>query len=507
MHAKDDPVFMEAYGRAMEEITQRDYLYHILDDPEIPEKVAILQQEFGDYAWDPQILKHNRHIMRLALFPDRCLNVFLEKHEDNQIHLSIENYGKFPVEILGLQKKEAKVFGRPSEKTIIWPKTRETVIIPLEAEYQRLFVSKKNKRTVFDPAKDIPKVSLLWKTLGTTPVEEADITLWQNRQQLFADNDLFRKKPNYQEFEFLEVNEEDKIIRLKPGKWTLRKELIIPEGYLFTAGPGCTLEMFSYHAKIISFSALRFEGSPQEPVQIQSSTRKGQGILVLETADTSILKHCSFSYLSNPNSPTWAITGAVNFYQAPVKLSHCIFANNQSEDALNIIRTNFTMEEVLFSDIYSDAFDGDFVTGNIKNCTFSQLGNDAIDVSGSEIFVSNVDIMDAGDKGLSAGEASQLNAKNISIVNCEIAVASKDRSELIATNLILRNNRLGFTAFQKKPEFGPSLITVLETQLSNNEVNYLIEENSSLNLNGQTVETTTGVIDRLYGTEFGKSSK
>ena len=52
----------------------------------------------------------------------------------------------------------------------------------------------------------------------------------------------------------------------------------------------------------------------------------------------------------------------------------------------------------------SDAFDGDFVEGIVKDSNFINLGNDAIDVSGSDIKITNVTINKAGDKGLSAGD-------------------------------------------------------------------------------------------------------
>jgi hypothetical protein len=43
--------------------------------------------------------------------------------------------------------------------------------------------------------------------------------------------------------------------------------------------------------------------------------------------------------------------------------------------------------------------------------------------------------------------------------------------------------------------------------LENNELDYLIERNSSLKLNGKFVPVSDGVKERMYGAEFGKSSK
>ena len=86
--------------------------------------------------------------------------------------------------------------------------------------------------------------------------------------------------------------------------------------------------------------------------------------------------------MDRPKSKSWGLTGSVNFYESPVDIYDCIFSNNFCEDGLNIVRTNFSIFNTSFFNIFSDAFDGDFVSGIIKNCEFKLIGNDAIDISG-----------------------------------------------------------------------------------------------------------------------------
>ena len=227
---------------------------------------------------------------------------------------------------------------------------------------------------------------------------------------------------------------------------------------------------------------------------------------MLNCKDTSRLAYCRFAGLSNPSTYGWSVSGAVNFYEAPVNIAHCVFTGNRCEDGLNVIRCHVEMDDVVFSHTQSDAFDGDFVKGVIKNCQFNDLGNDAIDVSGSELSVENVVIEKAGDKGLSAGENSHLKATRILIKNSEIALAAKDNSTLEISDSKLINNALAFTAFQKKPEFGPAEMLASSVDLNGNKVDFLIENRSSLKLNGRQVETVSLVKEKMYGVEFGKSS-
>lgn len=164
------------------------------------------------------------------------------------------------------------------------------------------------------------------------------------------------------------------------------------------------------------------------------------------------------------------------------------------------------MNQVAISNTQSDAFDGDFVNGSILNCQFNNLGNDAIDVSGSDLLIRDVAITNAGDKGLSAGENSKMKINGVEISDSAIAVAGKDLSIVNAKNLKISNTQLGFTAFQKKPEFGPSEINVNGISMSDIETNYLIESSSSLFIDNKKIETTQNVKDRMYGVEFGRSS-
>jgi len=174
---------------------------------------------------------------------------------------------------------------------------------------------------------------------------------------------------------------------------------------------------------------------------------------------------------------------------------------------LNIISTTFEMDNVIFARNYSDAFDGDFVTGKITNSFFDHPGNDAIDVSGSNIHIENIKISNAGDKGVSAGEDSKITAKELIITNSEIGIASKDKSKVIVNKCLISNNNLGFTAYQKKYEYGPGMIIADSVEIINSSTDYLIEKNSSLKLNGKVVEVVNRVLDRMYGSEFGKKSQ
>ena len=175
---------------------------------------------------------------------------------------------------------------------------------------------------------------------------------------------------------------------------------------------------------------------------------------------------------------------------------------------MNIIKSHFTIDSTKFINTFSDSFDGDFVEGSITNSTFNTSGNDGIDISGSTIDIANISIINPSDKGLSAGEGSIINGQNVTITGGEIGVVSKDLSTINLTGISIENTRLAIACFQKKSEYGPAIIDLKDVRLSGNELAHLIEQTSELIIDNMRIkDKAEGVIDKMYGNEYGKSSK
>lgn len=502
-----DLEYLKSLGGELEKILSEEYdLQKIMNIPGLKERLLQLKKAYSYYNFDDQVVRINRANIRNALFPSHCMNIFFEQLEGTRLEVIVEHFGRFPTQIFSLKDKDNRSFAKPEKETIIMPGERRKVTFVLDQNFKKLFVSKKMKRAEFDAKKDLDKVKVMYSSVGTSRIQSEIIRPWKAREEAFKRTHAYSKKPNFKDFEFIEVDEENKVISCKSGVWRLKEELRIPAGYTFKMVGGTKLNISNFQAQVVSRSPVLFIGTAENPVEFVSETGSGSGLFVLEAGDTSYLDHCVFRNLRFPTSTGWSVSGGVNFYNSPVKISNTTISQSRSEDALNIIRSYFEMDNVIFTDTRSDAFDGDFVEGVIRNSTFIDLGNDGIDVSGSNIEVENVKIIRAGDKGLSGGEDSQMRVKNIEIQDSEVAVAGKDKSEMILQKVILRNNKLGFTAFQKKSEFGPSNMVANEVTMDSNLENFLIEVGSSLKLNGAFVKTQTGVKERMYGAEFGKAS-
>jgi hypothetical protein len=499
----DEQFYLE-YVRALRRISAEKFLDDFFADiqKEMDTKLSILHKSNPWYNFENKtVLYENQEYIRKLLNPERSLQIYFHAIDSvtHEAVITVHNIHVLSSELLALTHSSGLRLV-PTERTAIPGYFASDPIRYVEVR----FALPKNS----DTSQLSSQVwTLEYRIQGTDQLRSEKVYPWSAINEMVLANDFMRRPPNVERFDWLRTGEEDKTITVLPGKHSLSEPLILPAGYTVRAGEGAELDLIK-SAMILSYSPLYWSGSERNPIRIISSDSTGQGLTVLASGQPSTLLWVMFDNLSNPVQGKWSLTGAVTFYESPVTMSHCRFANNRSEDCLNTVRTEFKIEHTAFVQTQADAFDADFCIGGFENVTFLQCGNDAIDISGSTVNVANVMIDSTGDKGLSAGENSQMIVRNVTIQNAELAVASKDRSDTEIQELVIRNCRVGFTAYQKKPEFGPGHIRVTGMQLTNSQQPYLIEEGSSLTIDGKVIPPGGKQIkDLLYGVKYGKASK
>ncbi len=284
---------------------------------------------------------------------------------------------------------------------------------------------------------------------------------------------------------------------IKKDSLLIDRPLLIPEGYhvVFHAG---TVMNFVNCAMFISCSPISMNGTIDAPIVITSSDSSANGFTVLQAGEKSFINNTRFENLNTLNYKGWTLTGAVTFYESDVDIVHTEILNNHCEDALNIVRSSFVVDQCHFTHVYADAFDSDFSQGQVINTDFIQIGNDAIDFSGSQILIRQVNISQANDKGVSGGENSQLTLEDVTITNCNIGIASKDLSmvEVINSNIIHCN--YGLVLLQKKPEYGPAGMMLKNTKISDSELNMLIEIGSTVIFDGKLISGDASEVSKMF---------
>ena len=505
--------FVSSYFSSLWKFTDSEYFDELFDEigDNLENNLTLIARDFpllADHAlsFGPDLFTFSKKPFydRQKRIRNNLNNLSLHAHigkiENGKVNIELGNPETLPMIVEGLSIKDSLI--TPINMNHILPARDandyikyQSIIFQCDTTLQKMILDSLNF------------VKIVYSLPGWGQSSETEILPFIDPLSLPNNSDLIRNLPSMEKIQFVEIDSISKSIFINKGKWIVDKDIAFPGGYKVYASEGVELNLIN-NACILSYSPLFLKGSEDLKIHIFSSDTTGQGIAILNAKESSVFENVVFENLSNISKSGWILTSAINFYESNISIKDCLFLNNHSEDFLNIIRSNFTVTNSEFHNVFSDAFDADFADGSLADCKFINCGNDAIDISGSKVLINNVIMDGIGDKGLSAGEKSELIAKNVTIRNSEIAVASKDLSEISAESINISDCRIGYTVFQKKSEYGAAVIRVSGGRLINVELQYLLEENSALIVDGVSRNPDrTNVQDILYGVEYGKSSK
>ena len=465
-----DPAFAARYYHYLLRYTEPGYLQTLFMELAAPleRRQALIQEEFPGYAFDSQAITRRAGSLRRLLLPYGAhdIEALTEGTEAGQRHLALRNRHLTPLVITawgrtadGPSASLDTAFFLPSQPNP--PVAYRSLRVPAEAQY--LFYHLPGMDSLL-PVRILP--------YGPAAPRVPS-------QALFAGIQV-ETGPWY------EVR--DRQIHFRAGAHRVDRDIVIPAGYEVFFPPGTELT-FVGEAAFISRSPVYMFGEEARPVRLLAPEGQASGFTVLQAGRESVMRYVEVNGFNTLRREGWNLTGAVTFYESDVRIDHCTFTRNQCEDGLNLVRCQFELTASTLSHTFSDAFDADFCTGKVSHCHFFRTGNDAMDVSGSQVEISDCTVEYAGDKGLSVGEESTAKAWRVQVRHAVIGMAAKDLSRLQAAQIRLEDCGTGFAAYQKKPEFGPAQIEVNEWWGSRIKRLHLVERGSTLQLNGQAVET------------------
>jgi hypothetical protein len=503
-----NPAFRKYYYMYLDKFSDEAYIKQFLRDagPEIHKEETLLKEEFFYYNYNDSFLLKNASRIRKVLeknkeyliaedpskglkaikrsiryeiiaspeAPPYYVNAYLQLHKKNSgEEIKVVNNYAADVDIIGYVDSTGKtiLFVKPCKVRSINTAVH-TCNVEVPINCPRLLYTVK-------PFKDIFSVAIF---------------PWKYPEYTSPRIDLLNKSAITFPAKFTAGNK----ILIPAGTHEFDEPVVIPEGYKVEIRAGANLN-FINGAFFLSYSPVKVLGETGNEVKIFSADGSSMGFIILQPKGKSLLQHVVFDGLQSLNYKGWKLTGAVTFYESKIDLSNVQFINNHSEDALNIIRSDFSMTNCSFENIFSDAFDSDFSDGTVEFSNFRDIRNDALDFSGSVCLVRNCHVKNAKDKGISVGERSDVKADSIRIENVNIGLASKDGSQLEGKNIEIVDSRYGLLACIKKPEYPGAVITTNLLMMKDVSVPYVIERGSGLYLDKKFIAgTEEGVAEMFY---------
>ncbi len=487
----EDQTFTKKYYENLNRISDKKYLDYFFKKykKEIENNKKVLYKSFPAYNFNKEVLYDNQNRIKKIIKPFKPLIVFKQNIDKSEINLSIANHQSFPIELTGILLDKNFYNLNSSNYLINGTKINQ---VP---KYKNIKFNNFNKLNKYD------SISLIYKLKGSNKINQSKVIDFPRMNQenlILSKNNILEDLTKYK---FLEIDKESKKIFIKDGFWDITEPLIFPPNYEIIGSSGIQINL-KQNGNIISYSPLKFFGTKANPIIIKSSGGKGgNGIAIINAKKLSLLRNVNFLNIDSIKNNKMILSGSVTFYESPVEIDNCIFENGLAEDSLNIVRSNFILNNLIFNGAASDALDIDFSDGLISNVYINNSQNDGLDISGSKIKLRNIFIDKANDKALSVGENSELSIDKINIRNSFIGIANKDSSSLKINFANITNSKIDFSGFQKKFEYDGSNTEIINLNKKYDEFNYLLSKGSTLIINNKTLKPNIkneNILKSLY---------
>jgi len=486
--------FMKIYINELKRISKKEYVYELHKKNKLVEQgyynLFEEEWEYGHYPrfnWDRMYSKASTIRSYLGkLNPELSLDTHDSFLDDSNVskRIYLKNLRMIPLEIknIAVKKGQAWIDTEIISSSIIWNNELESYPLIKSNKYDYIDIKKPRNINNYN------KIKIDYKLLGNSILDSRVINEVRNNEDIFLTKDIQDLDKVANRHKYLEINHNSKSILIKSGKWNVSGDLIIPAGYTVRSQDNVEL-IFESNKIFLSLSPLIIKGTYSNSIKYTSKNDSWGGLILMNVQKESFFDSVYISNVAGIKRSGSILTGGITFYNSPATIVNSTFIKSYGEDLLNVINSKINIIDSKFKNSMYDAIDIDYGVGKIHNTIFYNIGNDAIDLSGSKVELSKIAIEKVGDKGISVGEESNIDATNINVTDATIGIASKDYSKLNLRNSRLLNIRsYGLAAYQKKSEYGGGTIRANNVIFEKNNENYYLDSVSDIIIDNKSLE-------------------
>ena len=489
-----DQIFYEKYLTKLNKIvSEENYLNNLIQENKSKYNLYyyILRRHF---PLDKIIGSQNLNVFNMqkqkiydALNPKIFLNAYYLSKENNFLNININNLQRVPIKILGL-KDEINNF----EILLDSPKFIDgykSVDQPPKDNILRIDCSLNNSN--YCNFNNLDNLKIIFQLISQ------EHTKTQKIEKVFYDKKAEHSLDyiNPKEIDFILYDKDKKIYKFKEGVWNIDRNVLFENNVKIEIPPNTEI-IFSNSSRIISYSPIYFLGNKENPIKLSGNSieNKGSGgISILNTPEESVIRNIVANNLEGliDNNGQVIFSGAITIYKSKVQIYDSYFSNNKlTDDYINIVDSIFEIKNVTVENSLFDAIDIDYSNGIIEGLQIINSGNDAIDFSVSDVSLSNVFLNKSGDKSISVGENSKINLFDVTIEKSNIGIATKDSSIINGQKIKIFNANIALASYIKKAIYDDPKLILIDSHISNSDINFLAENDNSIIFNGKNIKKT-----------------
>lgn len=256
------------------------------------------------------------------------------------------------------------------------------------------------------------------------------------------------------------------------GQYEILQDMILPRDFKLVVEAGTTLRLGEGVA-LIGFQGVDIRGTKDQPITITSLDEDRPYGSVGFLGDEASISRINYLRQSN-GSERWYkgifFSGGFSVhYHDKIFIDNSSFTGNQRDDGVNFKNVSeVIVRNSLFQNNYADQIDLDYTNAVVSDTRFintrsGDFNGDGLDVSGSNVLVSNSEFRGFSDKGLSVGERSNMLIRQSDIGGNTIGIAVKDLSNVFVSSARFESNEHDISVYMKKRIFGGGRIVLSES--------------------------------------------
>ena len=245
-------------------------------------------------------------------------------------------------------------------------------------------------------------------------------------------------------------------VRLGPGSVEIEETRVFESHQTVFIAAGTTLKM-GKDASLIFHGPVAFQGTAREPIKVKSSREPWGGIALQGPATAgSYLDHLQASGGKAPGSPTVPYPAMVNIHNTKnIAVRNCRFSQDAGADDVfhAAYIEGLSVEDTLVEDAASDAFDLEFVSGQMKRVRVHRAGDEGLDLMGSKLELVDSVFLGCAGNGISAGEETDLRVRDTLVAGSKVGALAKNASVVELSDSLLYRNEIGIRVYRRDVRF------------------------------------------------------
>ena len=258
-------------------------------------------------------------------------------------------------------------------------------------------------------------------------------------------------------------------IQLK-GSITISGLVAIPPSMPLTVAPGTQIRMES-GATVLSFSPVSMLGEENAAIRILPAEKEERWgtFAIIDASEPSDLHYVIIEGGKGASAGGKSFKGSITFSGSPGSITNVTISGAQGESALSLSQM---FVDVRDSTITGSAHGGIIIesalAGRMEDVTVTKSSGHGIDLRGSPLALRHIVVEESTAACIRSAERSAPLIEDSRFEGCEIGILSEEGGHIVAKNVTLVGNQVGFSAKGGSPAFGPGSIVANGTVFVDN---------------------------------------